>query len=134
MPFSYQHPLADDPPGMTRYQVFVGPGTALEHPGLTFEDFPDDTSHTLLVVEAAQPVFWAEPRDLAYDPNGPLPALGAGYATNGRFLCYRVRGVPVFHACLADGSVRWFRTTIEEPTMRGLITRNGGEPIDAWKE
>ena len=42
-------------PGLTRYQVFVGPGTGFERPGLTLEDdFPDGLGNIMLAVEAAE--------------------------------------------------------------------------------
>jgi hypothetical protein len=50
-----------DAPGLTRYQVFVGPGTAFERPGLTFKDFSDGLENTFLVVEAAAAVPWSKP-------------------------------------------------------------------------
>jgi hypothetical protein len=54
--------------GLTHYQVFVGPGTAFERDGLTFQDFPDGPSNTLLVVETREAVPWSKPADLEYDP------------------------------------------------------------------
>src|SRR5262249_10296771 len=38
--------------------------------------FPDGTSNTILVAEAAELVPWAKPADLHYHPKQPLPRLG----------------------------------------------------------
>jgi hypothetical protein len=63
-------------PQSTHSQVFVGPGTAFEPPGMRLQDFPDGRGNTLLVVEAAEAVPWTKPADLAYDPAQPIPPLG----------------------------------------------------------
>jgi hypothetical protein len=119
----------DDPPGLTRYQVFVGPGTAFERPGLTWDDFPDGRAGTILVVEAGEPVPWAKPVDLAYDPEQPLPPLG-GVFTRAVPSFLGQRRVAGFVACFADGSTRFVRQDTGEATLRALITRNGGEKVD----
>ena len=56
-----------------RYQVFVGLGTAFEREDLVWADFPDGLAETILVVEAADPVPWSKPVDVAYSPALPLP-------------------------------------------------------------
>jgi Protein of unknown function (DUF1559) len=119
-----------DAPGLTRYQGFVGPGTAFERNGLTWADFTDGRSNTLLVVEAAEPVPWTKPADLTYDPKGPLPALGGAWTKPVHFMCREVRRDPGFVACFADGSVRFIRQSVDEKVLRALITRNGGEAVD----
>jgi prepilin-type processing-associated H-X9-DG protein len=85
--------------------------------GLQLADFTDGTSNTLMVVEAAKPVPWSKPEDLAYDPNRPLPKLG-GHTPGG------------FNAAFCDGSVRFLTDKIKESVLRALITRNGGEVIN----
>jgi hypothetical protein len=115
---------SSDPPGLTRYQVFVGPGTAFERPGLTLADLHPST---LLAVEAGEAVPWAKPGDLTYDPHGPLPALGAGYTQPVHFLCYEISPKAGFNACFADGSCRFIRRTVDGPSLRAVITRGGGE-------
>jgi hypothetical protein len=106
------------PEGLTKYQVFVGRGTAFEDlpQGVRLTDFTDGTANTLLVVEAANGVPWTKPEDLPFDPNAPLPALG------GRF-----RGV--FLAAYADGSCMPVPRDTPEATLKALITRNGGELV-----
>lgn len=120
----------EEPPGTTCYQVFTGPGTAFERDGLTWKDFPNGTSNTILVIEAGAAVPWTKPADLVYDPNGPLPPLGAGYSLPAKFICYEVGRRPVTNACLADGSGQLITDTMDEQTIRSLITRNGGKPVD----
>jgi hypothetical protein len=113
-------PYKGKPPagGMTYFQVFVGPGTAFEGPeGLTFEDFPDGTSNTILVVEAWDPVPWTKPEDLPYSADAPLPRLG-GIVKNGNA-----------RVSFVDGSVHTLAQGIKEETIRALITRNGNEEI-----
>jgi hypothetical protein len=123
MPRFYRTPLPGlAEPDRTRYQVFMGKGTAFEGVrGLRLpDDFPDGTSNTILVVEAAEAVPWTKPADLAYDPDGPLPPLGA-------------LSREWFHAALVDGSVRKVPRKVSERTLRAAITRNGGEVLgDDW--
>ena len=119
-----------DPPGLTRYLAFVGPGTAFERDGLTWKDFPDGLEQTILVVEAGTPVPWAKPVDIEYAPDAPLPPLGAGYTMPVRFLCHVIRRKPGFNAVFADGKARFLPRNTPEPKIRALITRNGGERVD----
>jgi hypothetical protein len=123
--------LGDDPAGTTRYQVFVGPGTAFERPGLTLkDDFPDGLGETFLVVEAGRAVPWSKPEDLTYDRMGPLPPLGGMFSQPVHFLCYEVSRRPGYNACLADGTALFIRSDTDEQTLRALITRNDGENVD----
>jgi hypothetical protein len=117
-------------PGLTRFQVFVGPGTAFERDGLTWDDFPDGPANTILVVEAAEPGPWSKPVDLAYAPDRPLPPLEGLFRKSVRFLCYEVRRKPGFTACFGDGTTRFVSSSNGEETIRALITRNGGESVD----
>jgi Protein of unknown function (DUF1559) len=126
-------PLRDvpGPPHGTCCQVFVGKGTPFEGPdGLCLpDDFPDGTSNTFLVVEAADPVPWTKPADLAYDPAGPLPKLGAPYRD--RSLFPGLHRPTEFIAAMADGSVRSFALKeTPEPAIRARVTRNGGEKVE----
>ncbi|MHB1422981.1 MAG: DUF1559 family PulG-like putative transporter [Gemmataceae bacterium] len=106
-------------PYSTPYQVFVGKGAAFEGKrGLRLpEDFPDGTSNTILIVEAAELVPWTKPADLPFDRSRPLPALG--WSSRKDFL-----------AALTDGSARPIRRQVSEKTLRAAITRNGGEILD----
>jgi hypothetical protein len=104
--------------GTTYFQAIVGPGAAFEGTtGLTFADFTDGTSNTILIAEAWDAVPWTKPEELVYDPNGPLPRFG-GIIKDGRF-----------RAAFADGSVHDIPKGVREDTIRALITRNGNEKI-----
>ena len=83
-------------------------------------DIADGTTSTLMIVEAGEAVPWTKPDDLPYDPNKPVPKLGLHYPGG-------------FMVLLADGSVRTLPPTVDEKTLRALITRNGGEEIDPDK-
>ncbi|MBX3450843.1 MAG: hypothetical protein KF777_14855 [Planctomycetaceae bacterium] len=58
------------PPNHTVIRVLHGPGAAFEgREGLRIpEDFPDGLEHTLLSVEAGDPVTWTKPERILYDP------------------------------------------------------------------
>lgn len=104
--------------GNTPFQVFVGPGSAFEDrpKPITFMDFKDGTSNTLLVVEAQQEVPWTKPDDLPFDPARPLPPLG-------------LAGSPDFWLVYGDGSIKRMPTMTPETQLKALITREGGEVI-----
>ena len=108
----------DEPRISTYYQVFTGPRPVEEKQGASFDQITDGTSLTLLVVEAGSPVPWTKPEDITYDKEKPLPKLGRQFPGG-------------FHAAFADGSARFLSAAIKEPVIRSLITRNGGEIIDA---
>jgi hypothetical protein len=119
MPRTYADPNIKVPDFTTVYQVFVGRGASFEgSKELSFaKDFPDGTSNTLLIVEAAKPVPWTKPEDLPYHSNKPLPKLGGH--TPGAF--------PVV---FCDGAVHVLKQNTKETLLRALITRSGGEKID----
>ncbi len=115
----FMSPNADPatPPGMTQYKAFVGPGTAFERgPALRIPgSFPDGTSNTIMVVEAGDPIPWAKPDDIPYDPKKPLPKLA-------------LPGVADFvNVAMMDGSVRRLNMkTLTEKTLRHAIERADG--------
>lgn len=106
-------------PHSTPYQVFVGKGAAFEGKrGLRIpNDFPDGTSDTILIVEAAESVPWTKPADLRFDQRPLMPALHR-WSTSKTCLI-----------ALADGSVRTIPQSMKESTLRAAITRNGGEAL-----
>jgi len=81
-------------------------------------------------VEAGEPVPWAKPADLGYDPASPLPSLGAGFTKPIHFLRREIRRNPGFVACFADGTTRFIRMSTDESVLRAVITRNGGERVN----
>jgi RNA polymerase sigma factor (sigma-70 family) len=106
-------------PSTTFYQVFVGPHAAFEkHRNLRLPaDFPDGTSNTLLIVEAGSPVPWTKPEDLHYAADEPLPELGGIFPN-------------IFNAAFADGSVHKLLKKGDPETLRRLIARDDGHPVD----
>lgn len=121
---TYMSPNSDPvtPPGMTQYKAFVGPGTAFERgkPLTIPGSFPDGTSNTIMIVEAGDPIPWAKPDDIPYEPKKPLPKL-------------ELPGVPGFmNVVMMDGSVRTLNMrTLTEKTLRNAIDRNDGNPLGA---
>ena len=116
-----QYVSVGDPPETveTRYRVFVGPGTLYEpgKPALQFPEIRDGTSNTFFAVEAGETVPWPQPKELQYDRNGPLPALGSP-------------GRNVVLAIMMDGSVRPFSTKTSSEVIRGGIEPNDGKFFD----
>ncbi|MEQ9407066.1 MAG: DUF1559 domain-containing protein [Fuerstiella sp.] len=97
--------------------VFGRPGT-----GVHVREITDGTSATLLVVEAdpEQAVIWTKPEDIDASAAKDLKALLDSMADG-------------FHACLCDGSARFFSETIDNAVVRALLTIDGGETID-WNQ
>jgi hypothetical protein len=128
MPSVYQLPSRPtEKPGLTYFQVFVNPPHVRYDPAkcapfggpkppMMPASFPDGTSNTILVAEAAEAVPWTKPADIPYDPDGPLPRLGN--PTPGGF-----------SVVLADGSVRFIKKTISEQTLRNAITPADGRVL-----
>ena len=123
----YMAPLADPvtPPGMTHYKAFAGPGTSFE-PGkkIKITDFTDGTSNTIMFVEAGDPIPWAKPGDIPFDPKKPLPKLALPGVAD------------IVNCALGDGSVRTLNMKIlSEKTLKAAITRNGGEILgEDWSK
>jgi prepilin-type processing-associated H-X9-DG protein len=115
-------------PDSTFYQVFTGDGTSFETNGLVMpKDFPDGLANTILVVEAGHAVPWTKPADLLYLSERPLPELGGLFKGPTRFSNWNQ--IPGMNVAFADGSVQFLRHPIQEEILRGMITRNGGEPV-----
>jgi prepilin-type processing-associated H-X9-DG protein len=125
MPLCYACP--SDPsllkPGMTGYQVVVGPATAFtpDYRPVSFGDFLDGMSQTILVSETRRVVPWTKPEELTSDSPLPLRGLGShhGYHNNG------------FNAVMADGSVHFLKGSIAPSVLDALITRNGNEVVSS---
>jgi hypothetical protein len=120
MPKVFAHPRhpETEAQGLTYYRVFTGPQTPfpLGGPVRFPAGFTDGTSNTILIVEAADPVPWTKPDELAYDPQKPLPKLG------GHFRSGTVVG-------MADSMSRVVGPGVSERTLRAAITPAGGEVL-----
>ncbi len=120
MPRIYGPPgLAGGEPVGTYYQAFVGTGAAFElTEKLSVAKFRDGTHLTIMIAEASEPVPWTKPEDLPYDDKKPLPKVGGTLFKDG------------FHALFGDRSIQFIKSSIDEATLRRLITRSDGEVID----
>ena len=106
----------------TRYRVFVGPGTMFEtKKKINLVSITDGTSNTIMIAEAGDKVPWPQTNELPFTPTGPIAPLGR--ASSDRF-----------QVVMGDGSVRTFRKTMSQTTLRAMITRNGGEVVDTYSE
>jgi len=108
-------------PGTTTYRVFVGAGALFEKgKDIGIADITDGTSNTIMIAESNEAVPWTKPdAELDFDPAAKPSLFGAGSIHPGGF-----------NASMADGSVRFFKTTINLDVFRALITRAGGEVIN----
>jgi hypothetical protein len=129
MPPCYDTAWSADAP-LTHYRVFFGPGTAFERGGLTWKDFPDGLTNTILVVEANEPIPWTKPEELVYNSAKPLPRLGGRFTKPFFFLGQESGRKPGFSAVFADGTARFITGQPDEETLRALITRHGGKNVD----
>jgi prepilin-type processing-associated H-X9-DG protein len=116
----------------TYYQAFVGPHAAFEiptkaefkQPGLTLgptripASFPDGTSNTIWVAEAATALPWTKPEDITYDPMKAPPKLGYFFGDR----C---------NVAFVDGSVRSLRKGLKDEIWHLLINRDDGQVLPA---
>jgi hypothetical protein len=116
MPRTFVLRGAPDPPGTTRYRVFVGEEAAFAMPGpgdkaplgRSLKDLPELRA-TLFVIEAADAVPWTKPEELEYAADRPLP----------RFSTYD-RGP---RGLMGDGAVGPIKPDTPEELMRRVIAR-----------
>jgi prepilin-type processing-associated H-X9-DG protein len=122
MPATYLCPSRSNvAPNTSTYRVFTGKGALFEEgQAIGFVAVTDGTSNTLMVTEADEAVPWTKPDDLTFDPAAAASLCGAGSNHPGGF-----------NASMADGSVRFFKMSINLNVFRALITRGGGEVIAA---
>jgi hypothetical protein len=101
------------------YFVLTGPGSAFdpEQPPCSYRDIADGSSRTLCIVEAKRLTPWTKPEDLNFTADAPLPKFGGVFASG-------------FHMAAMDGSVPFLPQDTDEATLRALISRDGGEPIE----
>jgi hypothetical protein len=125
MPKVFEMPGVKAAEGMTYFQIFEGAGTmASPQRGARYPtSFTDGTSQTILIVEAAEPVHWAAPKDIDYSARlSPLKQIGRHY---GKFTL----------AVMADCSVHRIPAGVSEETMRAAITPAAGDILGSdWDE
>ena len=99
---------------LTKDSIFGRPGG-----GISFRSIKDGTSNTLLVVEAApdRAVIWTKPEDVEMPQENLLSVLLDAAAEG-------------FHALIADGSARLFPQTVDDETLKAVLSIDGGELID----
>jgi hypothetical protein len=119
MPKVFAHPKYPEATaqGLTYYRVFTGDHTPFPAGRvLSIAEIRDGPAKTMLIVEAADPVPWTKPDELAYDPAEPLPRLGGHFR----------RG---FLAAMADGTARLVGPGVSERTLRSAIDPDDGVPL-----
>jgi hypothetical protein len=125
MPDVFRHP--QDAAGSTSaaYYLLTGPAALFSaQPGAPREGGPsiaaiqDGTSNTLMAVEAKRNIPWTKPEDIPYDASQALPKFG-GYQEAG------------WMAAFADASCRLIPKTVEDRTVRAMITPSGLESFEA---
>jgi hypothetical protein len=119
MPIMFRSPFDTDQQSTnTSYFVFTGDAAMFPlEKGAKFSQVKDGTSKTLMLVEAKKPVPWTKPEDITYTADGPVPKIESWMP--GRLL-----------VAFADGSARPISDTIDEATLRALITKAGGELVN----
>jgi hypothetical protein len=96
-------------PGYTYFRMLAGKEAAFDKDeGVRREDL-SDPAHTIVVVEAVEPVFWLDPEGLPYDADKPLPPLGGTFRDG-------------FYALFANGSVRFIPHETNESILRAYMT------------
>ena len=119
MPIMFRHPNEDVGSTTSSYYALTGEGTGTGNgdAAVKIRDIRDGTSNTVLLFDAKRAIPWTKPADIPYSADKDLPKLG-GFEPGG------------FLGLLADGSVRYFSSEVDEKTLRSVITRSGGEVID----
>jgi hypothetical protein len=91
-------------------------------------DIRDRLSNTLLVVESHRSgIHWLEPRDLHVLQMAPKINSAGGQGISSAH--GRQGGAEVG---LADGAARYISEMVAEETLRRLIERDDGEPVDEF--
>ncbi|MBC7965305.1 MAG: hypothetical protein H7Z17_05190, partial [Fuerstia sp.] len=108
-----------DKPGHTSIHVFTGENTGMgTDEGTRLQDFTDGTSNTILAVAAGpeSAEIWTKPGGLKFSRDDPKKVLGT---LSEQFL-----------VLISDGSVRFLKSSIDDETLRNLIQRNDGNPVN----
>ncbi|NUQ61830.1 MAG: DUF1559 domain-containing protein [Pirellulales bacterium] len=107
--------------GKTRFVAPTGEKTIapIRKKPIAISEVTDGTSNTIMLVETddEHAVVWTRPDDLELDLTRPLTGL-AVHAPGG------------FLVAMCDGSVAFFRNSIERDRLAALFTRAGGEAVE----
>jgi hypothetical protein len=129
MPKTFAPPGVDTN-GYTWYRSFSGPDTVMPPSaqpgkpgqvvlgGVGLANITDGTSNTLLVAEAAEPVIWTRPDEVAFDKTKPPPKLGGSVFKDGS------------NVVMCDGSTRFIKSTINPTQLSNAINRQDGMPVN----
>jgi len=114
---AYQCTSADIEPNHTTYVALVGDDRAFSPDGRTFRDFIDGTSNTAMVTETlpGQTLHWMSPFDDRVDIFKDL---------NSESKTYHMGGIQIL---LADGSVRFILSDLDQETLTAISTIAGDE-------
>lgn len=130
IPSVYRCPDCEATQSDTSYVAVVGTETGWPAPeGIELRQFTDGTSHTIAVVEAAEPgIHWMEPRDLTFDE-----------AVRGVNRQGIRQGVSSNHSGFAnvvffDSHVEFLPNDTPPETLRALLTANGSERAEPPQE
>ena len=131
MPDIYDCPTVDLKPGFTVYQVPYTDMATNSDPqsvalfdnsgkGLTFGEISDGASFTAMILEVnpEAAVEWTKPADWEFDPTDPMRDLGEV-------------NPGTINVGFADGSVQQVPSFTDSETMKGIMTRAGGEKLPA---
>lgn len=112
------------PSSDTSYVAVVGSETAWPAPdAISLGDLRDGSSNVILVVEVRDAgVPWLAPDDLMFEEACVVPSDKSGR----RLSSFHVGGS---QALLGDGAAKFIYTNIDASTLKGLLTRDGGETL-----
>lgn len=116
MPASYASPNVPES-NRTVYLGFEGEETIFPGKQVRFSEIMDGTSNTILLVEANadEAVEWSRPKDIPFDPNQPVTAIGD----------LRPGG---FVTVFCDGSTHFIMNSIDWEVLSRLIQKADGQP------
>ena len=104
---SYSVPTSTTGSGTCWRWMFTG-----DPAGVRRDDVTDGTVDTILVVETNDLAPWTAPHDVAFSSASSLGACGSGHPGG-------------LNAAMADGSIRFIKSTIDPGVLWSLMTRNG---------